>query len=42
VRGRKTIALPKLGRELGGGVAGLHWVVDAYTIALAWPRRSAR
>jgi DHA2 family methylenomycin A resistance protein-like MFS transporter len=30
-----TVALPTLGRQLGGGVAGLQWVVDAYTVALA-------
>jgi len=30
-----TVALPTLGQELGGGVAGLQWVVDAYTVALA-------
>jgi MFS transporter, DHA2 family, methylenomycin A resistance protein len=30
-----TVALPSLGRDLGGGVAGLQWVVDAYTAALA-------
>src|SRR5919198_6229529 len=30
-----TVALPALGRDLGSGVAGLQWVVDAYTVVLA-------
>jgi DHA2 family methylenomycin A resistance protein-like MFS transporter len=30
-----TVALPALGRDLGSGVAGLQWVVDAYTATLA-------
>jgi DHA2 family methylenomycin A resistance protein-like MFS transporter len=30
-----TVALPALGRGLGSGVAGLQWVVDAYTAPLA-------
>jgi len=30
-----TVALPALGRDLGAGVAGLQWVVDAYTATLA-------
>jgi DHA2 family methylenomycin A resistance protein-like MFS transporter len=30
-----NVALPSLGRELGGGVSSLQWVVDAYTIVFA-------
>jgi hypothetical protein len=30
-----TVALPALGRDLGSSVAGLQWVVDAYTASLA-------
>ncbi|MFF7354554.1 MFS transporter [Streptomyces filipinensis] len=30
-----TVALPAIGSSLGGGMAGLQWVVDAYTLALA-------
>jgi MFS transporter, DHA2 family, methylenomycin A resistance protein len=30
-----TVALPALGRDLGSNVAGLQWVVDAYTATLA-------
>jgi DHA2 family methylenomycin A resistance protein-like MFS transporter len=30
-----TVALPALGRDLGAGVAGLQWVVDAYALAFA-------
>jgi MFS family permease len=30
-----AVALPALGRDLGSGVAGLQWVVDAYTVVLA-------
>lgn len=30
-----TIALPSLGGRLGGGMSGLQWVVDAYTLAFA-------
>ncbi len=30
-----NVALPALGRELGGGVSGLQWVVDAYTVVFA-------
>jgi MFS transporter, DHA2 family, methylenomycin A resistance protein len=30
-----TVALPSLGRDLGSSVAGLQWVVDAYTASLA-------
>jgi MFS transporter, DHA2 family, methylenomycin A resistance protein len=30
-----NVALPAMGRELGAGVAGLQWVVDAYTVAFA-------
>ncbi len=30
-----NVALPALGRELGGGVAGLQWVIDAYTVVFA-------
>lgn len=30
-----NVALPSLGRELGGGVSALQWVVDGYTVAFA-------
>jgi DHA2 family methylenomycin A resistance protein-like MFS transporter len=30
-----NVALPAIGRELRGGVAGLQWVVDAYTLSFA-------
>ena len=30
-----NVALPALGRELGGGVSGLQWIVDAYTVVFA-------
>ena len=30
-----NVALPSIGRELGGGVSGLQWVVDAYTVIFA-------
>lgn len=30
-----NVALPAIQRELGGSLAGLQWVVDAYTLALA-------
>ena len=30
-----NVALPAIGRELHGGVSGLQWVVDAYTLAFA-------
>ena len=30
-----NIALPAIGRDLGGGVAGLQWTVDAYTVVVA-------
>ena len=30
-----NVALPDLGRELQGDVAGLQWVVDAYTLVFA-------
>ncbi len=30
-----NVALPALGRELGGGVSSLQWVVDAYTVVFA-------
>jgi DHA2 family methylenomycin A resistance protein-like MFS transporter len=30
-----NVALPAIGRELDGGVAGLQWVVDAYTLSFA-------
>ena len=30
-----TVALPSLGRDLGSSLAGLQWVVDAYTASLA-------
>ena len=30
-----NVALPALGRELGGGVSGLQWILDAYTVVFA-------
>jgi DHA2 family methylenomycin A resistance protein-like MFS transporter len=30
-----NVALPTIGRQLGGGVASLQWVVDGYTLAFA-------
>ncbi|TDT97905.1 DHA2 family methylenomycin A resistance protein-like MFS transporter [Streptomyces sp. 846.5] len=30
-----SVALPSIGKDLGGGVAGLQWVVDGYTLMLA-------
>jgi MFS family permease len=30
-----TVALPVLGQDLQAGVAGLEWVVDAYTVVFA-------
>ncbi|MFF3331376.1 MFS transporter [Streptomyces sp. NPDC002888] len=30
-----NVALPSIGSALGGGMAGLQWVVDAYTLAFA-------
>jgi DHA2 family methylenomycin A resistance protein-like MFS transporter len=30
-----NVALPRLGADLGAGVAGLQWVVDGYAVALA-------
>ena len=30
-----NVALPALGRELGGGLSGLQWVIDAYTVVFA-------
>ncbi|MFI2199263.1 MFS transporter [Streptomyces sp. NPDC020192] len=30
-----TVALPSIGSALGGGMSGLQWVVDAYTLAFA-------
>ena len=30
-----NVALPAIGHELHGGVAGLQWVVDAYTLSFA-------
>src|SRR3954468_9948504 len=29
-----NVALPSIGRELGAGVAGLQWTVDAYTLVM--------
>src|SRR4051794_36687743 len=29
-----NVALPTIGRELGGGLSGLQWVVDAYLVTL--------
>ncbi|MEN2416502.1 MFS transporter [Streptomyces rimosus] len=30
-----TVALPDIGRSLGGGMSGLQWVVDGYTLVFA-------
>jgi DHA2 family methylenomycin A resistance protein-like MFS transporter len=30
-----NVALPSIQREIGGSLAGLQWVIDAYTLALA-------
>ncbi|MFJ8825328.1 MFS transporter [Streptomyces sp. NPDC102467] len=30
-----TVALPDIGRDLGGGMSGLQWVVDGYTLLFA-------
>ncbi|GAB3987173.1 MFS transporter [Actinoallomurus acanthiterrae] len=30
-----TVALPHIGRSLGGGMSGLQWVVDGYTLMFA-------
>ena len=30
-----NVALPAIGREVGGGIAALQWVVDGYTLAFA-------
>jgi len=30
-----SVALPSIGKSLGGGIAGLQWVVDGYTLMLA-------
>jgi DHA2 family methylenomycin A resistance protein-like MFS transporter len=30
-----NVALPAVGRELGGGISGLQWVVDGYTLTFA-------
>jgi MFS transporter, DHA2 family, methylenomycin A resistance protein len=30
-----NVALPAIGRQIGGSLAGLQWVIDAYTLALA-------
>lgn len=30
-----SVALPAIGRDLGGGITGLQWVVDGYTLMLA-------
>src|SRR4051794_38322195 len=30
-----NVALPTIGRELGAGVSGLQWTVDAYTVVMA-------
>src|SRR5947199_10842963 len=30
-----NVALPSIGRDLGGGVSSLQWVVDAYTVVFA-------
>jgi DHA2 family methylenomycin A resistance protein-like MFS transporter len=30
-----NIALPAIQRQIGGSLAGLQWVIDAYTLALA-------
>ncbi len=30
-----NVALPAIQRDIGGSLAGLQWVIDAYTLALA-------
>jgi EmrB/QacA subfamily drug resistance transporter len=30
-----NVALPAIGRDLGTGISGLQWIVDAYTVVLA-------
>jgi MFS family permease len=30
-----NVALPSIGRELGAGISGLQWTIDAYTVVLA-------
>jgi MFS family permease len=30
-----NVALPGIGRDLGAGVAGLQWTIDAYTLVVA-------
>jgi DHA2 family methylenomycin A resistance protein-like MFS transporter len=30
-----NVALPALRQDLGGGISGLQWVVDGYTLAFA-------
>jgi MFS transporter, DHA2 family, methylenomycin A resistance protein len=30
-----NVALPAIQREIGGSLAGLQWIIDAYTLALA-------
>lgn len=30
-----NVALPHIGASLGGGLSGMQWVIDAYTVALA-------
>src|SRR2546429_8248303 len=30
-----NVALPSIGRDLGGGVSSLQWVLDAYTVVFA-------
>src|SRR3954454_5655095 len=30
-----NVALPKIQRDLGSGVSGLQWIVDAYTLIFA-------
>ena len=30
-----SVALPSIGEDLGGGITGLQWVVDGYTLMLA-------
>ncbi|MFE0463594.1 MFS transporter, partial [Kitasatospora sp. NPDC058965] len=36
-----TVALPGIGHGLGGGMTGLQWVVDGYTLMFAAPMLSA-
>lgn len=30
-----NVALPAIGRDIGGSLGGLQWVIDSYTVALA-------